>query len=122
MLPIIVVDDDPSVAEVMALSIEDGGYPAPEVFNSPQEVISWAARNTAPFVLLTDFRMPRMNGLELIEELHRRGRTVHAILVTGAPECIQTGSSDVPILEKGGLEFADRLKFEVRRAQELCTA
>ncbi len=122
MLPIIVVDDDPFVAEVMGISIEEGGYPAPEVFTNPQEVLSWAARNPAPFVLFTDYRMPRMNGISLIEELHRLGGLLHAVLVTGAPECLEKTCSDVTILEKGGPDFPNRLRREVKKAHDLCTA
>ncbi len=122
MLPIIVVDDDPFVAEVMGISIEEGGYPAPEIFTNPREVLSWAARNSAPFVLFTDYRMPRMNGIDLIEELHRLGGLLHAVIVTGAPECLENTCSDVTILEKGGPDFADRLCRELKKAHDLCTA
>ncbi len=122
MLPIIVVDDDPFIAEVVSFSVEDSGFGTPEVFASAREVISWARQNTTPFVLFTDYRMPGMNGMELIEELHRQGMTVHAVLVTGAVECIDGDHPGIPVLEKSGPDFPDRLQEEIRKAHELCTA
>lgn len=67
---ILVVDDEPSHREVLALTIESGGYAvatAGDGFEAIDVVAEWGPR-----LVITDIHMPRMSGEALTNELVRR--------------------------------------------------
>jgi CheY-like chemotaxis protein len=55
--------------------------------------------------LVTDYHMPGMDGLELVDELRRRGSSIPAILLTGDPNQhvrARAAAAHVPVIEKLG--------------------
>ncbi|MBV9248942.1 MAG: response regulator [Acetobacteraceae bacterium] len=79
-----VIDDDDEVLDVLRRLFEMAGH-AVETYNSGRQFL-----NNAEFAnlacLVVDQRMPQMTGLELLSELNRRGITIPALLITGAPD------------------------------------
>ncbi len=79
---ILIVDDHPNTASMLARALGQ--------FNKPVEVLTarsglealQMAGQSAVDVLITDFMMPGMNGLELIEKLQSAHEPAHIILVT----------------------------------------
>jgi CheY-like chemotaxis protein len=78
---ILLVDDDLAVLDALRAQLEaqgyavacaDGGLQAMSIFDS-----------TGPDLLLTDFVMPQMDGITLIENLQARRPELPAILITG---------------------------------------
>jgi len=52
---------------------------------------------------VTDYHMPGMDGLELVDELRRRGNSIPAILLTGDPNQHvrdRAAAAHVPAIEK----------------------
>jgi CheY-like chemotaxis protein len=81
---ILVVDDHPNIAATLARAISQlrgdiNVIPA----TSGKQALELANKDVVD-VLITDMMMPGMNGLELIEHLHRHpaGRPLHTILMT----------------------------------------
>ena len=85
----LVIDDDPSVREVVSYLLVSFGYDC--------ETATDGAAGVARFdeggwdVVLTDLAMPEMNGWEVAEAIRRRSPTMPIVLVTGlsGPEVIR---------------------------------
>ncbi len=76
-----VVDDDESVRESLPDLIKEFGFPA-RAFSSAEEFLSSGSVDKTNCLIL-DIAMPGMSGLELREELKRRGREIPIIFITG---------------------------------------
>ena len=78
---VLVVDDDSAVRGALKFALEVEGFEVRE-YNGPVALLS--ERNLPPFgCLVVDYRMPVMDGLELVSVLRERGITAPAIIITG---------------------------------------
>lgn len=72
---IIVAEDSPSILEAIAFGLDNAGY---EVEKSIDGADALAKFDGQKFdLLLTDFHMPRMNGLELIKNVRTLKKYQH---------------------------------------------
>jgi CheY-like chemotaxis protein len=80
---ILIVDDHPNTASMLARVLKKLDTPAEVITaNSGEEALQLIGNNIVE-VLITDFIMPGMSGLELIERLKREDREPgHVILMT----------------------------------------
>jgi DNA-binding NtrC family response regulator len=77
---VLVVDDEVKNAELTALALRDGGHETEFVNGGEQALERMAA---APFeAVVTDLRMPRMDGLELLRELRHRWPSAVLLMMT----------------------------------------
>ncbi len=75
---IYIVDDEPMIAEMMEVVFSMQGFRT-KVFNAPEPVLESLRKElNKPDILLTDFLMESMNGMDLI----RACRTLHPCLCT----------------------------------------
>jgi FixJ family two-component response regulator len=79
-----VIDDDESFRTALVGLLRSLGYEA-QGFTSAVEFIN-SGEEEACDCIITDFCMPKMSGLDLIQVLSARGSTVPVIMVTGRPE------------------------------------
>ncbi len=70
---ILIVDDDPDTVAVIRYWLEEAGYACNTAFDGLQALD--AARNDPPNLLLTDIKMPGMDGFEVIKRLKARPET-----------------------------------------------
>lgn len=80
---ICVVDDDIEVRESIDSFFRSAGIAVAQ-FERGEDLLG-AARLAAMTCLITDLHMPGMSGLDLIDELKRRGMRVPVILMTAYP-------------------------------------
>jgi CheY-like chemotaxis protein len=80
---ILVVDDEPSVVNTLAMVLEQAGYSVLTA-NTGQEAIDIVA-GVAVDLALVDVDMPRMNGISLAREIRKRLAECKIILISGAP-------------------------------------
>jgi two-component system response regulator FixJ len=96
-----VVDDDPAVRNSLKFSLELEGLGV-RTFANPKALL--ASHDAAmASCLIIDYKMPDMNGLELLSELRRRHIATPAILITSQPSASLQESAaraGVPIVEK----------------------
>ncbi|ALG74604.1 LuxR family transcriptional regulator [Azospirillum thiophilum] len=76
-----VVDDDEAVRDALALHLELAGL-AVRCCGSAAEFLA-AASPVQPGCAILDIRMPGMDGLDLQQEMIRRGLTLPVIVITG---------------------------------------
>lgn len=68
---ILIVDSEPTIAELLVDILTDAGYAALSASDSPSAF--WIILNYAPALLLLDMWLPDMSGPELITQLHGAG-------------------------------------------------
>ena len=95
-----VIDDDAAMRDSLAFLLDVNGF-EPEVFESP---IAFLARikiaGGAPACVVSDIRMPGMNGIELVHKLKSEGNPCPVVLITGhgdvalAVEAMKAGAVD----------------------------
>jgi len=99
---IFVVDDDEAVRDSLALLLEAVGLKV-EAFADGQGVLT-RCQETRPACVITDVRMPGMDGLELQQKLSK----LHADI----PVIVITGHGDVPLAVKamkaGAVDFIEK--------------
>lgn len=81
---VLIAEDEDLIARVLAMAVEEAGG-IPVVAHDGAEALA-LARETAPALLITDLMMPRLNGLELIDQLREDPRSaVPVIMLSAAP-------------------------------------
>ena len=81
---IFIVDDDEGVRDSLLLLLECEGLEA-QAFASGRQFLE-ADRPRDGDCLILDVHMAGMSGLDLLEELRRRGNGIPVILITGRPD------------------------------------
>jgi CheY-like chemotaxis protein len=84
-LAVLVVDDDPLVLVSTAGMLEDLGHTSVEA-KSGQEALGVLRGGRPVDLVVTDYAMPGMTGLQLAEELHRHWPQLPVVLATGYAE------------------------------------
>jgi CheY-like chemotaxis protein len=80
---ILVVDDDPAIAALIAEVLTDEGYTVRLAYDASSALAVIAAQ--VPDLVLTDLLLPGMSGLELLRMVRARGHAdLPIILVTAA--------------------------------------
>jgi two-component system chemotaxis response regulator CheY len=85
---ILVVDDEPDVRKVVRLYLEKAGYDVTEAEDGKQAVqeIKSGENPLLLDLILTDIRMPKLNGLEAIQFFQKEFPRVSLIVLTGFPD------------------------------------
>jgi DNA-binding NtrC family response regulator len=78
---ILIVDDEPEVAEVLAKSLDRQGHKTSTV-NSGAEALK-RIEDSAVDAMFLDVSMPGMNGLEVLAEVKRRRPALAVVVITG---------------------------------------
>jgi len=93
-----VVDDDAAMRDSLAFLLDVNGF-QPKTYDSANAFLADVAVDMAACVV-SDIRMPGMNGIELVRQLKRKGSVCPVILITGhgdvglAVEAMKAGAVD----------------------------
>ena len=79
---IVVVDDEKIVTSAFSTLLKVEGFSDAHFFNSPKEALEFIKTNS-PDLVISDFLMPEMNGLEFLTEVKKLHPEVSKILLTG---------------------------------------
>ncbi|WP_419900360.1 response regulator [Roseomonas sp. USHLN139] len=84
MTTILVVDDEFLIGDVLAFALEDEGFAVVRASNGRKALDVF--QRDRPVLVITDFMMPVMNGLELAQAIRLRpeGAALPIILLSGA--------------------------------------
>ena len=78
---ILLVDDESDIREVLNLSLSDMGYQVYEAENGDQALRIF--KEVLPAIVLTDIKMPGMDGIELLEKVKHENPEAEVIMITG---------------------------------------
>jgi two-component system response regulator ChvI len=110
---IVLVDDDDLFRESLGLNLVDEGFDVVSFTGGAPALEHFASGGTADVILL-DWRMPGMNGLEVLRRLRRSGVVTPVIFLTALSDDIYEEAA----LEGGAVDFIDksrRLSILVKR-------
>jgi CheY-like chemotaxis protein len=123
--PVLVVDDDAALRELLRRILEGAGYTVVEAENG--RVALERLRTMAPGVILLDLMMPEMDGFEFVAEVrrHEAWRAIPIVVVTAkeltAEDRQRLNGYVERILQKGAYT-RDTLLTEVRDLVAACVA
>ena len=115
---LLLVDDEEDIREVLQLPLEDLGYRV--VTADSAETALTIFRVNSPAIVLTDIKMPGMDGIELLKQIKRERPDTEVIMITGH------GDMDLAIksLKYEAIDFVikpihvDTLEIALDRAEE----
>ncbi len=79
---IVIVDDEELITSNLRMLLRLEGYHTPNIFNSPLEALEYLQNNRVDLVL-SDFYMPGLNGIELLKKARESNPHSTLILLTG---------------------------------------
>jgi two-component system response regulator ChvI len=115
MSHLLVVDDDDLFRESLGLNLIDEGYEVTSFANGGDALAYFDAGGDAD-VMLLDWRMPKLTGIEVLRTMRRRGIAIPVIFLTALSDDIYEEAA----LAGGAVDFIDksrRLPILVRRLQ-----
>lgn len=92
-----IVEDDRTIREAIEVILNKDGHIA-RSFRSAEEALQGAEND--PDLLITDYKLPEMNGIELVKKLKARSPNMESIVITAfgsidlAVDAIKQGASD----------------------------
>ena len=115
---ILLVDDEEGIRKVLGISLADSGY---QVFTAESgEAALHIFQEQEPTIVLTDIKMPGMDGIELLQRIKGKNPDAEVIMITGH------GDMDLAIqsLKHEATDFItkpindDALEIALKRAKE----
>lgn len=78
---ILLVDDEEGIRKVLSISLADSGYEVVTAGNGEEALKIFAERH--PPIVLTDIKMPGMDGIELLQRIKQQSPSTEVIMITG---------------------------------------
>jgi two-component system, OmpR family, phosphate regulon response regulator PhoB len=121
MTRVLVVEDDPAIQEMLALTLGSAGYEVVQAMSA--EVALELIRHRLPDLLLLDWMLPKMSGLALARQLRadRRTRALPIIIVSARDQepdklaGLEDGADDYLTKPFSPRELLARIKAVLRR-------
>ncbi len=109
-----IIDDEADMRESVAQWLQLSGF-EPVTFEAAEPALKVARPPTSPGVVISDIRMPGMDGMALLRRLQS--------IDPGLPVILMTGHGDVPMaveaMRIGAFDFVEK-PFDPDRLTELC--
>ena len=126
-LPLLVVEDDPAILELLEEELADAGYATLTATSAEQALATLSHSEVA--LVISDVRLPGISGMQLLERLRREGSSVGFIVITAfgtidqAVEALKQGADDflTKPLDLEGLREAVYRVLESRLASRLAS-
>ena len=121
---LLLIDDEPDILRVLSISLKADGYDVVSAQNGPEGIAAFEKEK--PDIVITDIKMPGMDGIEVLKKIKGLNTDTEVIIITGhgdienAIEALKHGASDYinkPIRDEA-LAIAlgrAREKFDIRQ-------
>ena len=115
---ILIVDDEPFNLDLLEQELTDKGYAIEKAADGREAMTKF--ESVRPDLVLLDYQMPDMNGLEVLKEIRKRESTVPVVMITA----YGTIERAVEAMKEGAYDFIpkpfdpDHLALVVRKALE----
>jgi len=112
---LLLVDDDDLFRESLGLNLIDEGYEVTSFANG-RDVLAYLDKGGGADVMLLDWRMPNLTGLDVLRQIRAAGATIPVIFLT----VLADDAYEEAALEGGAVDFIDksrRLPILLKRLQ-----
>ena len=115
---ILIVDDEPFNLDLLEQELTDKGYAIEKAADGREAMTKF--ESVRPDLVLLDYQMPDMNGLDVLKEIRKRESTVPVVMITA----YGTIERAVEAMKEGAYDFIpkpfdpDHLALVVRKALE----
>jgi PAS domain S-box-containing protein len=98
MNKILLIDDEPDILRVLGISLKADGYEVIPALNGAEGLEAFSREK--PPIVITDIKMPGMDGIEVLEKIKELDPDTEVIIITGhgdidnAIESLKYGASD----------------------------
>jgi PAS domain S-box-containing protein len=100
---ILVIDDEESIREMLAQALEIGGFQVETAIDGKEGLEKFSV-DKAFDVILTDLMMPKVNGMQVLEEVKKLDPTVELIMLTG----FGGNESAIEAMKKGAYDYLQK--------------
>ena len=128
-IQVLVVDDDAGILGVVSEVLEDDGY-AVSTASSGEEALELLDHNEF-WLVMSDIRLPGINGVEVLEHVKRASPRTHVIMITshasldtsidaikhGAYDYLQKPFEDLSLISSAAKRAVDAYRLEIERSQ-----
>lgn len=114
MNKVLIIEDDKAIVDILKMILEHEGYSIDFSFNGPAGIEKF--KKNLPDVVLLDIKMPRMDGIEVLQEIKKINENPIVIMISGHGN-IETA---VQTTKLGAYDFiskpfdVDRLKLTIQ--------
>ena len=108
--PVWIVDDDSSIRWVLQKALQAASIPCFS-FENPEDLLLQLQTDQPPEVIVSDIRMPQMDGMALLEEVHKRYPNIPVIIMTAHSDL----DSAVNAYQSGAFEYLPK-PFDIEEA------
>ncbi len=108
MNTILIIEDDKAIVDVLRMILEHDGFKIEHAYNGPQGLEKFSSFK--PDVVLLDIRMPKMDGIEVLQEIRKIDTRSIVIMISGHGN-IETA---VQTTKLGAYDFISK-PFDVER-------
>ena len=124
--PVLIIDDEQDIREVTALTLMDAGYVVETAADGAEGLAR--CKQFAPRIVITDIRMPGMDGIQVLETIKRRFPETEVIVATAFGEmetairALQLDASDFitkPIHTEAMMVALERARHRYTTRQQL---
>ncbi len=111
--PVWIVDDDSSIRWVLQKALQAANIPCFS-FDNPEDVLLQLQSGQQPEVIVSDIRMPQMDGMTLLAEVHKSCPEIPVIIMTAHSDL----DSAVNAYQSGAFEYLPK-PFDIDEAVSL---
>ncbi|HJU20188.1 MAG TPA: response regulator transcription factor [Stellaceae bacterium] len=114
---LLLVDDDDLFRESLGLNLIDEGYEVTS-FGNGREALAYLEHGGGADVMLLDWRMPELTGIDVLRRMRRAGMSLPVIFLTALSDDIYEEAA----LEGGAVDFIDksrRLPILLKRLERI---
>jgi len=118
MNKILLIDDEPDIVRVLGISLRADGYEVIPALSGAEGLEAFA--KDKPEIVITDIKMPGMDGIEVLEKIKNLDPNTEVIIITGHGDIDNT----IEALKYGASDFInkpvrdDALSIALKRAKE----
>ncbi|MDG5814828.1 response regulator [Chitinispirillales bacterium ANBcel5] len=102
---ILILDDVEIGLTVMKMFLKKSGYSNIVTFDDPHTALSYIKDTEVPSLIITDYKMPKMTGLDFLNLVSSLKPDIEAIIVTGDAKAVSGKCGKYTVVEKGCVDF-----------------
>jgi len=120
---VLVVEDEPAQREVLAYNLEAEGFRVAKAANGEEALM--LVSESAPDIIVLDWMLPSVSGIEVCRQLKSRGETraIPIIMLSARSEDVdkvrglETGADDYVVKPYSVIELMARVRAQLRRTR-----